>query len=80
MKSHATISRRALLQGSAVAAATAWMAGHARPAYAQVAKKPTVVAIFLSGGHNAFFGSADSFLGAGSFGVTSANVKVRPAR
>lgn len=43
-------------------------------AAAQSAPKNAVLVVFLRGGYNALFGSADSFSGAGVFGVTNANM------
>lgn len=43
-------------------------------AAAQSAPKNAVLVVFLRGGYNALFGSADSFNGAGVFGVTNANM------
>lgn len=74
MKTSSGISRRALLQGTSIAAAAAWLCRGSRTAHADPAQRPCVVTIFLSGGHNAFFGSADSFVTNGSFGVTSGNI------
>jgi hypothetical protein len=44
------------------------------PAAAQSASGNAVLVIFLRGGYNALFGSADSFNGAGVFGVNNANM------
>jgi hypothetical protein len=43
-------------------------------AHAQTATQSAVLVVFLPGGYNALFGSADSFSGAGTFGVTNANM------
>lgn len=43
-------------------------------AFAADGDKSAVVVIFLPGGYNALFGSADSFSGAGTFGVTAQNM------
>jgi hypothetical protein len=43
-------------------------------ALAQTATQSAVLCVFLPGGCNALFGSADSFSGAGTFGVTNANM------
>lgn len=75
------LSRRSILQGAAVTAAglaySNLHAGSLLPtAFGQVAEeKPALLVIFLSGGYNAMFGSADSFIPAGTFGATSSNVK-----
>src|SRR4051812_30437909 len=63
-------SRRQLIQSAALAAMAPALAK------AQVAPKPrAVVLVYLSGGYNALFGSAQSFVGAGTFGVTGTNIK-----
>jgi hypothetical protein len=71
------LSRRNLLKGAAAiggAAAGSGLVGpFANKAYAQTIEKPALLVVFLRGGYNALFGSADSFVGAGSFGVTSSN-------
>lgn len=73
------LSRRNLLRGAAAAAGAAAGSGILGPfagrAYAQTADQPAVLVVFLRGGYNALFGSADSFVSAGSFGVTSSNVR-----
>lgn len=47
-----------------------------RPAFAQLApEKSAVLMIYLQGGYNAVFNSADSFAPAGTFGVTAGNQK-----
>ncbi|HYX34490.1 MAG TPA: twin-arginine translocation signal domain-containing protein [Oligoflexus sp.] len=43
-------------------------------ALAQSATQSAVLVVFLPGGYNALFSSADSFSGAGTFGVTAANM------
>ncbi len=71
------LSRRNLIRGAAGLAGAA--AGHRLvgpvigSAAAQTLEEPAVLMIFLRGGYNALFGSADSFVGAGSFGVTATN-------
>lgn len=43
-------------------------------AFGQVAaEKPALFIIYLNGGYNSVFGSADSYAGAGTFGVTAGN-------
>lgn len=42
---------------------------------AQSVEKPALVAIFMGGGYSSLFGSADSFLQNGYFGVNSGNVE-----
>lgn len=64
------LSRRALVQGMGIAALGMGTSGVAQAA----APERSVVLLFLSGGFNAIFSSADSFLGDGSFGVTASNV------
>jgi hypothetical protein len=67
-------SRRAFLQGSA-ALATLALPRFARPAAADDGDEPGMLFIvYLSGGYNAIFSSADSFLGTGMFGVRPDNV------
>jgi hypothetical protein len=74
-------SRRSLLQGSAAVAGTLaasrLMGGRSLvgTAHAQlVPEQSTVVCIYLSGGYNALFCSADSFVAQNSFSCTSNNV------
>lgn len=75
------LSRRTLIQGAAATAAglayTNLHQGSVLPtAFGQVApEKPALLVIFLSGGYNALFSSADSFISDGTFGVTGSNVK-----
>lgn len=75
-----TFSRRASLKaigalfGSALGTrigARTWE----REAMAAPSPNACVVSIFFEGGFNALFSSADSFVGKGSFGVTSSNAK-----
>src|SRR4026209_1180440 len=47
--------------------------GKAHPAPG--AEPPAVFIFNMIGGYNALFGSADSFVGSGAFGVTSTNIK-----
>ena len=83
MKTKMTLSRRLLLQGSAAVAgglaANSLMTGGgllSRTAFGAVTpEKPALLLIFLNGGYNALFSSADSFASAGTFGVTGSNVK-----
>ncbi len=74
------ISRRDWLKGALVGAGAAlgtrlagtqWL-GEAAAAPAQ---KAAVLSIFLEGGFNALFSSADSFLAGSKFGVTATNIK-----
>lgn len=69
-------SRRSLLRGAAgIAGATAFAGpfGLTPNAFGQAAQKSTVLLVFLRGGYNALFSNADSFAGAGTFGVTAGN-------
>ena len=71
-------SRRKLIQGAgAVAgglAASKLMGGLVRPAYAQTApEKSALLVVFLQGGYNSLFCSADSYAPANTFGVTATN-------
>jgi hypothetical protein len=74
-------SRRKMLQGAAAMAGAAAAAGPLGrltgqgDAWAQTAEQPAVVLVFLRGGYNALFGSADSFASAGTFGCAPGNVK-----
>ncbi len=76
-------SRRSLIQATgAVAgglAASRMMTGDgliSRTAFGQAAgEKSALLVVYLSGGYNALFGSADSFAGAGTFGVAAGNQK-----
>ncbi|MBL8912124.1 MAG: hypothetical protein JNM17_15620, partial [Archangium sp.] len=42
----------------------------------QAQEKAALLVVFLNGGYNALFGSADSFAGEGTFGVTGSNQRV----
>lgn len=70
-------SRRSLIRGASLGAAGMILGPNGLP----VAKAETpevtraVVLLFTLGGYNALFGSADSFLSKGSFGVTSSNIR-----
>jgi hypothetical protein len=67
-----SLSRRNLLKASAALGAAAAL----KPSlsFAQTAtEKTSILIIHLDGGYNSLFGSADSFVGAGSFGVTGSN-------
>lgn len=44
-------------------------------AFAQEAEKSALLVVFLNGGYNSVFCSADSYAGAGTFGVTAGNQK-----
>ena len=65
-------SRRDLIRGAGAAAAAAALAGPGR-AFAQTAEKPAVLLIFLRGGYNALFSSADSFVSTNTFNMTGTN-------
>ena len=67
------ISRRQLLGGAVGLAALAARRRLMGEASAQSVPQPAVLVIFLTGGYNALFGSADSFASAGTFGVTGSN-------
>ena len=73
-------SRRQWLQGVAgVAGATAAAQIGLMPsrAFAQeVPEKAALLVVYLNGGYNALFGSADSFAGEGTFGVSGSNQRV----
>lgn len=73
-------SRRQWLQGMAGVAgagAAARLGLMPNTAFAQQApEKAAMLVVFLNGGYNALFGSADSFAGAGTFGVTGSNQRV----
>lgn len=73
-------SRRQWLQGVAGiagAGAAARLGLMPSTAFAQQApEKAAVLVVFLNGGYNALFGSADSFAGGGTFGVTGSNQRV----
>ncbi len=74
------LSRRQWLQGMAglAGAGTAARLGlMPSTAFAQEApEKAALLVVFLNGGYNALFGSADSFAGEGTFGVTGSNQRV----
>jgi hypothetical protein len=62
-------SRRQLIRSAALAAVAPTLAR------AQTAPRPqAVVLVYLNGGYNALFSSAQSFVGAGTFGVTAGNI------
>ena len=73
-------SRRDWLKGvgGVAGAAAAYRLGlMPSTAFAQEAREQAaLLVVFLGGGYNALFGSADSFAGAGTFGVTGANQRV----
>jgi hypothetical protein len=74
-------SRRGFLKGAAIAAGALGLSrlpgvsllgrAHAAPG----AEPPALFILNLIGGYNALFGSADSFIGNGAFGVTATNVR-----
>lgn len=70
------LSRRQLFQslagvagGALAAKAGLWPS----TAFAQTGEKPALLVVFLQGGYNALFSSAQSFATAGTFGVTASN-------
>ncbi len=72
-------SRRSLLQGAAVTAGA--LAYNGLPgtnlvnrAFGQAAEKSALLLIYLQGGYNAVFPSADSFRTTGTFGITGDNM------
>src|SRR5207248_2979906 len=65
-------SRRDLIAGAGAAAAAAAL-GLPRSAAAQTAEKSAVLMIFLRGGYNALFSSADSFVASNTFNLTGTN-------
>ncbi len=73
------LSRRQWLQGVAGvagAAAASRLGLFPGTAFAQeVPQKAAVLVVWLNGGYNALFGSADSFAGAGTFGVAGGNMR-----
>lgn len=71
-------SRRDWLKGvGGVAAAAAAYRLMPSTAFAQEApERAALLVVFLGGGYNALFGSADSFAGDGTFGVTGSNQRV----
>jgi hypothetical protein len=80
MKIKSSISRRTFLAGSAAAAGALAFSrpglkgGWFKKAHAQAAEKPALLIVFLQGGYNALFCSADSFQAGGTFGVNAGNV------
>jgi hypothetical protein len=78
-KSKGDISRRDLIKLTAgttsALALGGFVPGILTPeAFAQSATQSAVLVVYLSGGYNAIFTSADSFSGAGTFGVTNNNM------
>jgi hypothetical protein len=74
------LSRRSLLQGVSAAAGLAVGSRIAGRRWLEMAaadggEKSALVVIYCRGGYNALFGSADSFLAKGSFGVGSGNIE-----
>lgn len=68
------LSRRQLLRGlGGVVGASAASSLLPSTGWAQSAEKPALLVVFLQGGYNALFASADSFATAGTFGVTGSN-------
>lgn len=80
MSQRVKLSRREWLKGACALSGAAVGTRLAGPdlfgtAHAQGAKKSAVVSIYLVGGFNALFVSADSFLSKGSFSVSDAKIK-----
>ncbi|WP_141736823.1 DUF1501 domain-containing protein [Oligoflexus tunisiensis] len=78
-KSKSNISRRDLIKLTAGTTGAVALGGFVpgiltSEALAQTATQSAVLVVYLSGGYNAIFTSADSFSGAGTFGVTNANM------
>ena len=74
------LTRRRFLAGAAAAAGNAGvtrLAGRPaiRSAGAAGAAEPALFILYLRGGYNAMFTSADSFVGNGAFGVTGDNIR-----
>lgn len=67
-------SRRSMMKGAAGLAGLAALT-RVTPAHAQAIEKTTLLIIFLEGGYNSLFASADSFLGTGTFGTSAGTVK-----
>ena len=78
MKKNMTLSRRGFFKGAAVASGAAVgsriISPFEREARAADPERAAVVVLFLNGGYNSLFGSADSFLQAGTFGVNAQRV------
>src|SRR4051812_15105571 len=68
------LSRRSLFKGAAALAGAAAFS-RAAPAFADAGDKSALLCIFLNGGYNSLFCSADSFVPAGTFGCSAGNVK-----
>ncbi len=69
-------SRRTLLQASAAAFGASQLTRLTSTAFGQSLEpeKPALLLVWLDGGYNSLFGSPDSFLGSGAFGVNAGNV------
>jgi hypothetical protein len=79
MKTTKGISRRSFLKGTAAAAGALAFSANRRgslfgEAHAATPENSALLVVYTYGGYNALFASADSFLSAGNFGVTSSNV------
>lgn len=68
-----TMTRRSWMKAGLATAAAPGVLG-ARRAHAQAQDKPAVVLLYLDGGYNCLFSSADSCVADGVFGVTAGNV------
>ncbi len=78
MTSRHPFSRRGLIRGGgALAAAAAFRTSLWAPAAraAVTADKPALLVVYLAGGYNSLFSSADSFVAANTFGVSSTNTQ-----
>lgn len=80
MSSKFTLGRRSLLQAMGVGAGAmvgTRLAGRSLigSAHAQAAEKSAVLVVHTSGGYNALFPSAGSFLSDGTFGVNNGNIQ-----
>lgn len=67
-------TRRSLFKGAAGLAGMAAMS-RISPAFAAAGDKTTLLCIFLQGGYNSLFASADSFVAGGTFGAGGATAK-----
>jgi hypothetical protein len=72
---HRPITRRSWLRGGAAFAGALALGERAKASPSEEKEKSTLVVFWLNGGPAGFFNSADSFLAAGAFGVTTNNVR-----
>ncbi len=68
-------TRRSLFKGAAGLAGMAAMS-RLTPAFAAPGDKTTLLCIFLEGGYNSLFSSADSFVAGGEFGASGSTAKM----